>query len=150
MATGHPAGTLHPLPGDGPSTLSCVQAPAPLRTCVPPAATQDTRGRSSARVPCCSPRYHTEWSRGEPGTAAHPLLGGLLLGDPRCPRRCRGRGHLQEPRVPEVLGRTSLAQSPGTQVRPECQIARAPGGGPKSAAGLFFQNNDKLQLFTSH
>lgn len=30
-----------------------------LRTCVPPAATQDTRGRSSARVPCCSPRSHT-------------------------------------------------------------------------------------------
>lgn len=36
-----------------------------LRTCVPPAATQDTRGRSSARVPCCSPRSHT--CQGEPG-----------------------------------------------------------------------------------
>lgn len=57
--------------------LSSVCAPSPspgaagwalLQTCVPPAATQDTRGRSSARVPCCSPRSHTMswrvWSRG--------------------------------------------------------------------------------------
>lgn len=39
------------VPGAALSTL--------LQTCVPPAATQDTRGRSSARVSCCSPRSHT-------------------------------------------------------------------------------------------
>lgn len=47
-----------------------VKEQALLRTCVPPAATQDTRGRSSARVPCCSPRSHTESS--EPGLGRLP------------------------------------------------------------------------------
>lgn len=57
------------LPSPGPGVLPSPRhqrrrvpgrpLPALLRTCVPPAATQDTRGRSSARVPCCSPRSHT-------------------------------------------------------------------------------------------
>ena len=57
------------LPGATPTFLPAVSVLLPrrvpggeqalLRTCVPPAATQDTRGRSSARVPCCSRRSHT-------------------------------------------------------------------------------------------
>lgn len=61
---------------------------AVLRNCVPPAATQDTRGRSSARVPCCSPRSHTVswWARpaGTCPAASSRWAPGLALGSPSC------------------------------------------------------------------
>lgn len=62
-AHGHSWGTAPTLYPAGLSRCPCgrrfrVKEQALLRTCVPPAATQDTRGRSSARVPCCSPRSH--------------------------------------------------------------------------------------------
>lgn len=66
-------------PGGGLPSVSVSSSPSPgaagwalLRTCVPPAATQDTRGRSSARVPCCSPRSHTVSWRAWPGGGACP------------------------------------------------------------------------------
>lgn len=49
--------SLPQFPVSSPSVGVAEQAL--LRTCVPPAATQDTRGQSSARVLCCSPRSHT-------------------------------------------------------------------------------------------
>lgn len=69
----------HLAPGSGLPSVSVLSSPSPgaagralLRTCVPPAATQDTRGRSSARVPCCSPRSHTVSWRAWPGGGACP------------------------------------------------------------------------------
>lgn len=64
--------TFGPVRSSAVSTRPAASSPggaalrAPQQTCAPPAATQDTRGRSSARVPCCSPRSHTVSWRARP------------------------------------------------------------------------------------